>query len=229
MANERLIDHIDYEGESYEFADGFLRSRFNEINVNVAEFSKGFTTRIGAEETRAKEAEDNLLRTKADKSEVKDIVGFTDEDRERLNNVKVFGGATDTANGTRGIVPAPGITERGMFLKGDGSWGVPKDTTYQEATYSQAGLMSATDKINLDYFNEYVDEDHSSTIDFESNKITIKFGRLVNGVIPNPVKSREITFNADGTIREQIKVGAITQRTIDTRIVDGRVVKEKVD
>lgn len=36
-----------------------------------------------------------------------------------------------------------------QFLRGDGAWGTPENTTYTEATTSQAGLMSKEDKIKL--------------------------------------------------------------------------------
>ena len=45
---------------------------------------------------------------------------------------------------------APKVTNTSNFLKGDGTWAVPTDTTYSVATTASNGLMSATDKIALD-------------------------------------------------------------------------------
>lgn len=36
-----------------------------------------------------------------------------------------------------------------QFLRGDGAWGTPENTTYTEATESKSGLMSKEDKIKL--------------------------------------------------------------------------------
>lgn len=38
------------------------------------------------------------------------------------NNVDIMSGATDSTAGTRGLVPAPKIEEKGKYLKGDGTW-----------------------------------------------------------------------------------------------------------
>lgn len=59
-------------------------------------------------------------------------------------------GATASANGMSGMVPAPTEGEQTAFLRGDGSWSYPNDTTYQAATQAADGLMSAADKKKLD-------------------------------------------------------------------------------
>lgn len=55
-------------------------------------------------------------------------------------------GATASAAGTAGYVPAPEAGSQGKFLKADGTWADPTNTTYEEATEEKAGLMSAADK-----------------------------------------------------------------------------------
>jgi hypothetical protein len=40
-----------------------------------------------------------------------------------------FNGASSTNAGTAGQVPAPGIGQQGLFLRGDGNWGTPTDTS----------------------------------------------------------------------------------------------------
>lgn len=59
-------------------------------------------------------------------------------------------GATASAAGTAGYAPAPAAGQQAQFLRGDGTWATPANTTYTEATQSKAGLMSATDKRKLD-------------------------------------------------------------------------------
>ena len=58
--------------------------------------------------------------------------------------------ATSTVNGEGGLVPTPIAGQQTAFLRGDGNWAVPTNTTYSNATTSNAGLMSAADKSKLD-------------------------------------------------------------------------------
>ena len=62
----------------------------------------------------------------------------------------VFKGATTSADGGNGLVPAPKMANAGQYLKGDGTWGTPTNTTYSDATQSAHGLMTAADKTKLD-------------------------------------------------------------------------------
>ena len=41
------------------------------------------------------------------------------------NNVDAMTGASSTAAGTRGLVPAPQANDNGKYLRGDGTWGSP--------------------------------------------------------------------------------------------------------
>ena len=59
-------------------------------------------------------------------------------------------GATSSADGTTGLVPAPAAGKNTSFLRGDGTWVVPTDTTYSAATQSANGLLTAADKKILD-------------------------------------------------------------------------------
>ena len=75
---------------------------------------------------------------------------FTQQDN---NTWTAMVGATSSANGTAGYVPAPpkdGYNTK--YLRADGTWTVPPDTntTYSNASGSAAGLMSAADKSKLD-------------------------------------------------------------------------------
>lgn len=63
-----------------------------------------------------------------------------------------FKGATSSADGGSGLVPTPKAANAGQYLRGDGTWGTPTNTTYSAATQSANGLMSAADKKKLDGF-----------------------------------------------------------------------------
>lgn len=61
-------------------------------------------------------------------------------------------GASASANGAAGLVPAPTKGNQAKYLRADGTWQTPPDTntTYGAATATAAGLMSAADKKKLD-------------------------------------------------------------------------------
>lgn len=61
-----------------------------------------------------------------------------------------FKAATASAAGGTGLVPAPAAGKQGQFLRGDGTWAAPANTTYNVATQSANGLMSSADKTKLD-------------------------------------------------------------------------------
>lgn len=59
-----------------------------------------------------------------------------------------FTGATSSVAGAAGLVPAPTTSDPDKYLKGDGSWGTPTDTTYTAGTnvsISAQNVISATD------------------------------------------------------------------------------------
>ena len=53
----------------------------------------------------------------------------------------VFGKATADANGTNGLVPAPAKGQQGLYLRGDGAWATPTNTTYGLASTTANGLL----------------------------------------------------------------------------------------
>ena len=73
---------------------------------------------------------------------------FTTQDTTYGN----MGGATTSAAGSAGLVPAPATGANNRYLRSDGTWQVPPDTntTYSVATQSADGLMSSADKRKLD-------------------------------------------------------------------------------
>lgn len=73
---------------------------------------------------------------------------FTTQDTTYGN----MSGATTSAAGKAGLVPAPAQGASNRYLRSDGTWQVPPDTntTYSVATQSANGLMSSADKQKLD-------------------------------------------------------------------------------
>ena len=65
-----------------------------------------------------------------------------------------FTGATSSVAGSAGLVPAPTTSDPDKFLKGDGTWGTPTDTTYSAGTnvqISAGNVISATDTTYSDF------------------------------------------------------------------------------
>lgn len=54
---------------------------------------------------------------------------------------KVMTGATASAAGQAGLVPAPAAGKQGQYLRGDGQWLTPLNTTYSQATADKLGLV----------------------------------------------------------------------------------------
>ena len=82
------------------------------------------------------------------KHAISDITSLQDALNGKAAN-KTMTAATASAAGTAGLVPAPAAGKQGQFLRGDGTWDKPTDTTYNDATTSAHGLMTAADKVKL--------------------------------------------------------------------------------
>ncbi len=79
---------------------------------------------------------------------ISDISNLQDALNGKAANKNMTAATTDAA-GTAGLVPAPAAGKQGLFLRGDGTWNKPTDTTYNDATTSTHGLMTAADKVKL--------------------------------------------------------------------------------
>lgn len=90
-----------------------------------------------------------------------------------------FKGASASAAGGAGLVPAPAKGDQAKFLKADGTWGTPENTTYDAATGSKAGLMSSADKTKLD------------GIEAGANKTTVDTALSTSST--NPVRNSVVT------------------------------------
>ena len=75
---------------------------------------------------------------------ITDALGYTPPKTD-TNTWIAFKGATTSAAGTSGYAPAPSAGAANRYLRSDGTWAVPPDTntTYNDATTSARGLMTA--------------------------------------------------------------------------------------
>lgn len=122
-----------------------------------------------------------------------------------------MGAATASAAGTHGLVPAPAAGKQGAFLRGDGTWTTPANTTYTVATTSANGLMSSADKSKLDGIaanaNNYVHPTTSGNKHIPTggaaNQVleysadgTAKWGHKVQSDVPANAKFTDTTYSA---------------------------------
>lgn len=61
------------------------------------------------------------------KTDANGVPAWRADDNTTYSDMK---GATSSASGTHGLVPAPESSQRGQYLRGDGTWSMPTDTTY---------------------------------------------------------------------------------------------------
>ena len=204
------IDKINYGGVTYEFVDQTARDANTALSDRMGRLSSAQTEALEAETQRAVDAEKAIENAKVSKEPGKGLStnDFTDAYKNILDNPKVMEGATAMSDGKQGDVPAPLKGEEGLYLDGSGNWSKPHDTTYENATKDNAGLMSAEDKDKLDNIDTAQDDVVSSNTVFNADgSITETLG---NG------KVKQTTFNADGSITQKITNSAGTVLTLTT-------------
>lgn len=120
-------------------AEANVQSDWNESNSSSDAYIKNKPSKLPANGGNADTVNGHTVKTDVPEGAV-----FTD------TKPVVMKGATASAAGSAGYAPAPAKGAQGKYLRADGTWQTPPNTTYSEATQSQAGLMSAADKKKVD-------------------------------------------------------------------------------
>lgn len=101
--------------------------------------------------------------------------------------------ATASAAGKAGLVPAPAAGKQASFLRGDGSWVVPENTTYADATTSTHGLMSAADKTKLNGVATGAQVNKIESVKVNGTALTPDSSKAVNVDLSAYAKSADVT------------------------------------
>ena len=80
-------------------------------------------------------------------------------------NYSNFSGATSSAAGSSGLVPAPSAGKQSSFLRGDGSWADPPGTEYAMASGTTLGLVKASQISQPDVVTRSSDSDRYYYVD----------------------------------------------------------------
>lgn len=134
-------------------AEANVQSDWNESNTGSDAFIKNKPTSLPANGGDADTVGGHTVETDVPENAV-----FTDT---KPVNMK---GATADAAGSAGYAPAPAAGSQGKYLRGDGTWQTPPNTTYSVATQSANGLMSAADKKKLDEITAITTEEIDSIL-----------------------------------------------------------------
>ena len=112
--------------------DRFLKGDGTWAEIDIPE-------QVQSDWTNEDEQDPSFIRNKPELATVATTGDYND-----LENIPpeipVFSGATETAAGAKGQVPAPAIAEREMFLKGDGTWSAVDNTRECTAAEMNAWL-----------------------------------------------------------------------------------------
>lgn len=134
------VDKVDGKGLSTNDFSAAYKAKLDGIANGANNYSH--PTSSGNKHIPAGGSAGQILRWSSD--------GTAQWGNDNNTTYSAFKGATSSAAGGSGLVPAPAATNATQYLRGDGTWATPPDTKYNNASTSSAGLMSSGDKAKLD-------------------------------------------------------------------------------
>ena len=122
---------------------------------------------------------------------------FTFTQQDSNTTYANFNGSTTSANGTAGLVPAPGKATASYYLRNDGGWYIPPNTTYGAATGSALGLVKTGSNIT----------NSSGTISLSKANVTAALGYTP----PTTNTTYDLSYTTgSGTINSTYCTGSIS-------------------
>lgn len=133
--------YLDYPGLSYFKSlldETYLRTSYTGDTTIAGDvtftgdtvFSKDITGNVDGKakkDWRGQQIDSTYIKSISTNDNVGQIVYTKGDDTSNYIMIDMMQGATASAAGKAGLVPAPTISERTKFLRGDGEWGVPTD------------------------------------------------------------------------------------------------------
>lgn len=150
---------------------------------------------------------------------------------------EVMTGATASAAGQAGLVPAPAAGKQGQYLRGDGQWLTPPNTTYSQATADKLGLVKIGYTANGKNYPVVLDENGKmyvavpwtdttySVVTTSANGLMSKEDKVkLNGIAENAnnYSLPAATSAAIGGVKQGVAVAAVAADA-DTATIAGKV------
>lgn len=134
------------------------------------------------------------------------LLYFTQQIKQKMDEAQPVDmtGATASTNGAHGLVPQPNAGQEGLFLKGNGAWADPLANTH-DATQSEHGWMSTTDKTKLDGVEDGAQENIIEEVQVNGTPL-VPSSKSVDITVPTKVSdlTNDLNYQTDTEVDAKI-------------------------
>lgn len=147
------------------------------------------------------------------KDNVTNALGYTPPTKDTTYSVMI--GATSSAAGSTGLVPAPAAGDQAKFFRADGTWVVPTNTTYSAGagislsgtTFSNSGVRSVAAGSNANQIS----------VNTNGTTSTITINNVANATAANKLKTGR-TIALSGAVIGSVTFDGSANKTISTTL-----------
>lgn len=139
------------------------------------------------------------IRGEITKENVTEALGYTPPTKDTTYGSMT--GATSSAAGKSGLVPAPAAGKQGAFLRGDGTWAAPSDTTYTAGTglsLSNKQFSLASGVVTAGTAGPSADVTGNEGNTIKVPQVTVDTYGRVTGLAEKTYTSKNTTYSAMG-------------------------------